>query len=84
MKNATVVPPGDPFNPSVGRKGLVTSIFLGYTPLAACRGLSWALDGYINDFGIANMAARLADAGAHRRRAPALSGRGGVLPAAAR
>ena len=71
VKNATVAPPGDPFNPSVGRKGLVQSIFLGYTPSRVSEGVSWALEGYINDFGIANMAARLATqarTAAERRR----------------
>ena len=31
VKNATVAPPGEPNNSSVGRKGLIESIFLGYT-----------------------------------------------------
>ncbi|MGH3081416.1 MAG: GH92 family glycosyl hydrolase, partial [Gaiellaceae bacterium] len=57
LKNATVAPPGpDPDNTHVGRKGLQTSLFLGYTPSAVSEGVSWALEGYINDFGIANMA----------------------------
>ncbi len=56
VKNATVTPP----NQNVGRKGLATSIFKGYTPSDATgEAMSWALDGYINDFGIANMAAAL-------------------------
>ena len=57
VKNATVVPP----DPSVGRKGLETSIFRGYTTTATREGASWALDGYVNDFGIANMARALAE-----------------------
>jgi predicted alpha-1,2-mannosidase len=56
LKNAAVAPP----NASVGRKGLETSIFLGYTTTATDEGTSWALDGYVNDFGIANMAGALA------------------------
>ena len=61
VRNATVAPPGsDPNNPSVGRKGLVTSTFLGFTPSAVSEGVSWALEGYINDFGISNMAKALA------------------------
>ncbi|RHW42855.1 glycoside hydrolase family 92 protein [Neobacillus notoginsengisoli] len=44
---------------SVGRKGLSTSIFNGYTSTSTGEGLSWALDGYINDFGIANIAKAL-------------------------
>ncbi|WP_219470983.1 GH92 family glycosyl hydrolase [Nonomuraea rhizosphaerae] len=57
VKNATVVPP----NSAVGRKGLQTSIFRGYTALNEVgEGLSWAMDGYINDYGISTMAAALA------------------------
>jgi predicted alpha-1,2-mannosidase len=61
VKNATVAPPGsDPNNTSVGRKGLIESIFLGYTTTDVSEGVSWALEGYINDFGIANMAKAMA------------------------
>ncbi|WP_067503947.1 GH92 family glycosyl hydrolase [Actinoplanes sp. TFC3] len=60
IKNATVTPP----NQNVGRKALDTSIFKGYTPSDATgEAMSWAMDGYINDFGIANMAAELAKKG---------------------
>jgi predicted alpha-1,2-mannosidase len=59
LKNATVVPPGSANNPSVGRKGITESIFLGYTTTDVSEGVSWALEGYINDFGIANMAKRM-------------------------
>ena len=73
VKNATVAPPGaDPDNTNVGRKGLERSIFLGYTPSSVSEGVSWALEGYINDYGIANMAKGLARergvSGADRRR----------------
>lgn len=61
VRNATVVPPGNPNNSSVGRKGLQDSIFRGYTSTTVSEGVSWGLEGYINDFGIANMAAELAD-----------------------
>ncbi|MET0423739.1 MAG: GH92 family glycosyl hydrolase, partial [Actinoplanes sp.] len=58
VKNATVSPP----NQNVGRKGMATSIFKGYTPSDATgEAMSWAMDGYINDFGIANMADALAE-----------------------
>ncbi|SMC71884.1 alpha-1,2-mannosidase, putative [Kibdelosporangium aridum] len=57
IRNATVTPP----NQSVGRKGIDKSIFLGYTPTSTGEGMSWALEGYINDFGIAKMAQALAD-----------------------
>jgi predicted alpha-1,2-mannosidase len=60
VKNATVNPP----NQNVGRKALTTSIFKRYTPSDATgEAMSWAMDGYINDFGIANMAAGLAAKG---------------------
>ncbi|GAA5058824.1 GH92 family glycosyl hydrolase [Thermocatellispora tengchongensis] len=67
VKNATVTPP----NANVGRKGLARALFRGYTAVQDTgEALSWALDGYINDFGIANMAAALAErsSGAERRR----------------
>lgn len=58
LKNATVVPPAS----GVGRKGMATSPFLGYTSTATHEGLSWALEGYLNDYGIARMGQAL-----HRR-----------------
>ncbi|GAB2971573.1 GH92 family glycosyl hydrolase [Amycolatopsis acidiphila] len=57
VKDATVAPPND----SVGRKGLDSSIFLGYTPTTTGEGMSWAIEGYINDYGIANLSKKLAD-----------------------
>ncbi|WP_407288267.1 GH92 family glycosyl hydrolase [Streptomyces sp. BP-8] len=51
VKNATVAPP----NPGVGRKGMNTAPFLGYTSTDTREGMSWALEGYLNDFGIARM-----------------------------
>ncbi len=56
VRNASVTPP----NAAVGRKGLATSIFLGYTPDGTHESVSWALEGFLNDFGIGNMAAELA------------------------
>ena len=58
LRNATVTPP----HRGVGRKGLHESIFLGYTPLTTREGLSWSLEGCINDFGIANLAEKLGHA----------------------
>ncbi|KFZ81612.1 alpha-1 2-mannosidase [Amycolatopsis sp. MJM2582] len=55
LKNATVTPSGQ----SVGRKGLHESIFLGFTPTSVHEGLSWALEGCVNDFGLANFAEAL-------------------------
>ncbi|WP_234540857.1 GH92 family glycosyl hydrolase [Streptomyces shenzhenensis] len=51
LKNATVVPPSS----GVGRKGMSTSPFLGYTSDETREGLSWAMEGYVNDYGIAEM-----------------------------
>ena len=46
---------------AVGRKGIETSLFLGYTPTSTGESVSWALEGFINDYGIGNMGAALAD-----------------------
>lgn len=51
VRNATVVPPMS----GVGRKGMATSPFLGYTTTSTNEGFSWAMDGYNNDYGIARM-----------------------------
>ena len=45
---------------AVGRKGIETSLFLGYTPTSTGESVSWALEGFINDFAIGNMGAALA------------------------
>jgi predicted alpha-1,2-mannosidase len=58
VKNATVVPTDS----GVGRKGLDTSVFTGYTNTDQGGSVSWSLDGYINDYGIGTMAAKLAKA----------------------
>ena len=59
LKDATVMPPND----NVGRKGFASSPFLGYTALdSTAEAMSWAMDGYINDFGIANLAKARLDA----------------------
>jgi predicted alpha-1,2-mannosidase len=57
LKNAAARPPVD----NVGRKGLAKSPFLGYTPTSTSEGFSWSMDGYINDFGIANLSKALYD-----------------------
>ncbi|MFD3438566.1 GH92 family glycosyl hydrolase [Streptomyces sp. NPDC058685] len=51
LKNASVVPPSS----GVGRKGMETSPFLGYASTSTHEGLSWSLEGYLNDYGIASM-----------------------------
>ncbi|MBK1882551.1 GH92 family glycosyl hydrolase [Luteolibacter pohnpeiensis] len=57
VKNASV----PSRNQNVGRKGLTTSLFLGFTPKSEHESVSWATEGFINDFGIGNMAAKLAE-----------------------
>jgi predicted alpha-1,2-mannosidase len=56
VKNATTVPTSS----GVGRKGLDTSVFDGYTNTSVDGSVSWSLDGYVNDYGIGTMAAKLA------------------------
>ncbi|WP_078622659.1 MULTISPECIES: GH92 family glycosyl hydrolase [unclassified Streptomyces] len=51
LKNATVVPPSS----GVGRKGMETSPFAGYADTSTHEGLSWSLEGYLNDYGIGKM-----------------------------
>ncbi|MFG2226751.1 GH92 family glycosyl hydrolase [Streptomyces sp. NPDC048644] len=63
VKNATVAPPA----PGVGRKGMNTSPFLGYTATDTKEGASWALEGYLNDFGISRMG-RALHAKTHKAR----------------
>ena len=84
VRNATVAPPGDPYNSQVGRKGLIESIFLGYTPSRVSEGVSWGLEGAINDFGIANMAAGWPTTGGRRRPTGAATARRRSTSAAAR
>jgi hypothetical protein len=55
LKNATTLSGRS----AVGRKGLATSTFLGYTSTSTGESVSWGLEGLINDFGIGNMAAQL-------------------------
>lgn len=57
LRNATVLPTSS----AVGRKGLDTSIFKGYTSTATGESVSWGLEGFINDYGIGNMAKKLAE-----------------------
>ena len=81
LKNATVAPPGDdPNDTNVGRKGLQTVAVPRLHAVRVGEGVSWALEGDINDYGIGNMAAALAarhDRGADQR---ALRGGVRVLP----
>ncbi|HCH0556657.1 TPA: GH92 family glycosyl hydrolase [Pseudomonas aeruginosa] len=52
LKNATVVSP----DRHVGRKGMAHSLFRGYADTETHEGMSWTLEGTLNDFGIATMA----------------------------
>ncbi|WP_081945257.1 GH92 family glycosyl hydrolase [Oleiagrimonas soli] len=56
LKDATVVSP----IPGAGRKGLARSIFTGYTANDVDEGFSWSMAGYLNDFGLAELARNLA------------------------
>ncbi|MCS4276528.1 putative alpha-1,2-mannosidase [Mycetocola sp. BIGb0189] len=58
VKNATVVSTS---SNATGRKSIGTSTFLGYTPASEHESVSWGLEGMINDYGIGNMAAALAE-----------------------
>jgi predicted alpha-1,2-mannosidase len=57
LKNAAARPPVE----NVGRKGMDKSPFLAYTPISTSEGFSWSMDGYVNDYGIANMSKALYD-----------------------
>ncbi|MFD5552798.1 GH92 family glycosyl hydrolase [Streptomyces sp. NPDC127068] len=63
LKNATVVPSSS----GVGRKGMATSPFLGYTSTTTREGLSWAVEGFVNDHGIGRMARALYERTGQRR-----------------
>lgn len=56
LKNATVVPPVS----NVGRKGLGRSMYRGYADTSVHEGMSWTLEGALNDFGLAQLATALA------------------------
>ena len=56
LKNATAVPPVS----NVGRKGLSRSMYRGYADSSVHEGLSWTLEGALNDFGLAQMGRALA------------------------
>ena len=66
LRNATVVPPSG----AVGRKGMARAPFLGWTSRDdEGAGFSWSMAGYLNDFGLANLADALAaDAGDPRHQ----------------
>ena len=47
-----------------GRDGIDKGLFLGYTP-GGSQKFSWSIEGYINDYGIANLAQKLGDQDAY-------------------
>src|SRR5690606_38718458 len=57
LKNATVAPPV----PNVGRKGLAKSVYRGYDDTTVHEGMSWTLEGALNELGLAQMGQALAD-----------------------
>lgn len=61
LRNATVAPTRG----GVGRKGIDRSMFLGYTPTSTEYGLSWTLEGCLNDFAIAGLAKEFGDTEYH-------------------
>lgn len=66
VKNASVVPPSN----NVGRKGMDRSVFLGWTANDQLHeAWSWAIEGYLNDFGIASMAKALHEKTGEKRYA---------------
>lgn len=56
LRNATVVPPVA----NVGRKGLAQSMYRGYVDAGVHEGVSWTLEGALNDYGLAQLGAALA------------------------
>ncbi|TCC12333.1 GH92 family glycosyl hydrolase [Kribbella soli] len=63
LRNATVAPEAT----EVGRKGVETGFFAGYVSTDTEESVSWSLEAYLNDFALAEMAARLADVYPERR-----------------
>ncbi|MGL5380775.1 GH92 family glycosyl hydrolase, partial [Clostridium sp.] len=56
LKNASVVSPN---LTNGGRARVQTSVFDGYVPAEQHEGFSWAMEGYLNDYGIYQMAEKL-------------------------
>ncbi|MGZ0151593.1 GH92 family glycosyl hydrolase [Kribbella sp. WER1] len=63
LRNATVAPEAT----EVGRKGVETGFFAGYVSTDTEESVSWSLEAYLNDFGLAQMALQLADQYPERR-----------------
>lgn len=63
LRNATVAPEAT----EVGRKGVETGFFAGYVSTDTEESVSWSLEAYLNDFGLASMALQLAEVFPDRR-----------------
>ncbi|MEU8225357.1 GH92 family glycosyl hydrolase [Kribbella sp. NPDC048915] len=63
LRNATVAPEAT----EVGRKGVETGFYAGYVSTDTEESVSWSLEAYLNDFGLAELATRLADQFPERR-----------------
>ncbi len=65
LKNATALPASNLqagyAAKDVGRKGMENSTFLGWIPAHGHQTTSWALEGYINDYGLGMMAQKLSE-----------------------
>jgi predicted alpha-1,2-mannosidase len=66
LRNATAIPP----HAGVGRKGQEHALLHGWVPREVHESVSWSLEGYVNDAGLAAMARQLAvrDGVSDRRR----------------
>jgi predicted alpha-1,2-mannosidase len=58
LRDASSRPP----HPAVGRKGMPAAIYRGYVADDVAEGLSWGVEGALNDFGLYRMATHLAAA----------------------
>ncbi|MFD3403740.1 GH92 family glycosyl hydrolase [Kribbella sp. NPDC058693] len=63
LRNATVAPEAT----EVGRKGVETGFFAGYVSTDTEESVSWSLEAYLNDFGLASMALQLSEVFPDRR-----------------
>src|SRR5699024_8519949 len=81
LRNATVAPPFL----EVGRTGNERAVFTGYVDTDTPESVSWALEAYINDHGLAAQAGPLAEAGRTARGPRRAAGEAGrvLLPAGA-
>lgn len=62
LRDATAVPP----HPADGRKGLGSSLYRGYADRTTPEGLSWTMEGALNDYGLSVLAEMLGHAAERR------------------